>query len=381
MLSLSSHPSPLTSTLPDKAGLTLGSFGEQKLSLLCQGLGVSRLLGKEFLRVFRILGRSWADWPLGSAPGWPTDITDDGSPFEFSVAFDGRTPKIRVLVESQRDPMTLASSWEAGLRLNELLSQSQRVDLERFDRVRDLFAPAQEMQARFTLWHAAVLEERLSTAYKVYLNPQVHGSHASQSVVLKALARLDMRGASEFLVSRSVLYKHDQFVYFSLDLSADPGARVKVYVAHPGADADEIERALEGTGNHVPGEAKQWIHDLLGNHGPFDDRPILTCYAFTSSSDPPLATVHLPVRSYTKNDEDSVERARKYLSVEDGRAFRSAAGLFARRPLSAGRSLVTYVSLRRSERGPQVTAYLAPEVFAVVSPRVPGPDKQTGASA
>ena len=360
----------------DAWALTYGSFGERKLSRLCQGLGVSPRLGKEFLRVFRVLSASWASLPLGPAPIWPTDVTDDGSPFEFSVAFDGARPKIRLLVESLEEPMTLVSSWKAGHRLTERLSQSQGVDLDRFERVCDLFEPGRDAPARFALWHGALLEEWLPTAYKVYLNPQVHGSPSARSVVLKALARLDMGRAADFVASRSASNADDPFLYFALDLWSDPSARVKLYVAHPGADAGAIERAIAGTRNHVPGAARSWIHRLLGGGGPFQDRPILTCYAFTSADDLPVATVHLPIRCYAGSDEDCVDRAFEHLGLRDRQSLRSAAELFADRALDAGRGLVTYVSLRPSKQGPAVTVYLAPEAFAVMPPRVPGPSRK-----
>jgi DMATS type aromatic prenyltransferase len=373
-MSLSWHPNAVSVPVPEPRTHDHGAFAERKLSLLCQGLGTSARFTREFARVFRLMSRSWSDWPLGSRPAWSSDITDDGTPFEFSVAFDGKRPKLRLLVESQEAPMTATSTWNAGLRLNDLLNQTYDADLARFEHVRDLFAPAQDMPARFFLWHAAVLEEGLPPSFKAYMNPQVHGSHASQSVVLKALARLNMDGAAGFFVSRSSSCQHDRFLYFSLDLAAGSSARVKVYVAQPGATADQIERALDGTGNYVRGEATEWIHQLLGaGSGPFEDRPLLVCYSFTSSGEPPLATVHLPVRSYTKDDEDSLERTRKYLSAKDGQTLRSALRLFADRPLSTGRGLFTYTSLRRLPDGLSVTGYFAPEAFAVFPPRASTP--------
>jgi DMATS type aromatic prenyltransferase len=376
MSSLSWRPGPPIAAGREVGSLSYGSFGERKLSLLCQGLGISGRLRKQADHVFRLMARSWADWPLGAVPEWPNDITDDGTPFEFSVAFDGGAPKLRMLVESQDASKTLLSSWRAGLRLNERLRESENVDLERFDRVRDLFSPSAEAPPRYALWHAAVLDDGAPAAYKVYLNPQVHGSSGARGVVLEALARLDMTHASDFL-SRAAIRRQEpgHFLYFSLDLSAGPGARVKVYTAHRGANADDIERSLEGTRNLVPGEARRWIEETLGTTGPFQSRPILTCLAFTSSNDPPAATVHLPIRCYTTDDEGAMLRAMQYLSVEDGERLRAALCLVGDRALKSGRGLLTYLSLRRSGSGVSVTAYIAPEAFAVTPPRLAWPPR------
>ncbi len=355
---------------PDAAlDLSLGAFGERKLSLLCRGLGLPRSRHKEALRNFRLMSRSWADLPRSAGPAWPTDITDDGTPYEFSVAFDGRAPKFRLLVESQEPPMTLQSSWDAGLRLNERLGDQTSVCLERFETVRDLFAPTRDAAARYCLWHAAVLEEGAAPAYKIYLNPQIHGSQEAVSVATKALERLGIDQASTFLRARPGLYGPDQLLYFSLDLSSARDSRVKLYAAHPGADAQDIERALVNTSNFVPGEATRWIRGLLGTSGPFSARPILTCLAFTSAGELPVATMHLPIRSYTRDDERGVDLLRGHLTESDWGAFRSALALVADRPLSVGRGLLTYVSLRPSKSGLSVTTYIAPEAFAVIPPR------------
>jgi DMATS type aromatic prenyltransferase len=341
-----------------------GSFGEWKLSLLCKGLGVPSGTHKEAIRVFRLLSGSWAEWPLGATPAWQTDITDDGSPFEFSTVFDGSVPRVRMLMEAQEAPMTLMATWAAGLRLNERLAELPEVDLRHFDRVRDLFTPIEEVGARFALWHAADLDADRRTSYKIYLNPQVRGSQSAKGTVMEALARLGLPSARDFLLPRlSSDEDGTRLAYFSLDLSADRKSRVKVYLAHPGVSADDIEPALEGTQNYAPGDGARWIHQLLGSNGPFQRRPLLTCFSFTGSGGPPSATLHVPIRDYACHDAYSVERACQFLDPEEAKTLRRALGLFACRPLDMMPSILTYVSLRRLRSRLNVTTYLAPEAF------------------
>jgi Tryptophan dimethylallyltransferase len=365
MSTLALHIVPPMACTREAARSSYGSFGERKLSLLCDGLGLSRRSRQEGIYVFRLLSQGWSHRQLGSIPAWQSDITDDATPFEFSVAFDGGTPKLRILVESQQPPLTLSSSWAAGLRLNQRLRYLPNVDLAPFERVRDLFAPTEGATGRCALWHAAVLDESSRAMYKVYLNPQVNGAQSAKDVVLSALSRLGLHDAIEFLRARPVPYCSEQFLYFSVDLAAGFGARAKIYFSHPGIRADEIERSLEGTRNYILGDGERWIRRILGSSGPFQQRPILTCLSFTAAGGPPTATLHMPIRDYTCDDEYSVERACEYLSPRDGRALRRGLESFACRPLDIGRSLVTYVSLRRLRQGLNVTAYIAPEAFAM----------------
>jgi tryptophan dimethylallyltransferase len=358
------------SQIPNDAPVTLGSFGERKLRLCCEGLGLSHESAAA-VEVFRRLSQTWSSWPLGDAPAWSTDITDDRTPFEFSVAFDGGLPKLRMLVEAQQAPLTLSSSWEAGLRVNEALRDQPGVDLARFERVRDLFAPARDVQARFAMWHAAVMESGGRAAYKLYLNPQILGPHAATGMIQESMERLGMDSASEFLLSRvHARGGKDSFLYFSLDLSAKKDARVKVYVAHERATADEIEAQLDGCRDYVHGTATGWINKLLGGSGPFTLRPILSCFAFNATGGAPTVTLHLPARCYTEHDGRTVERACNYLTHEDGRALQRALSLVGGRPLEMGRSLVTYVSLRPTVDRLNVTTYVAPEAYAIAAPRL-----------
>ncbi|HYO74676.1 MAG TPA: tryptophan dimethylallyltransferase family protein, partial [Archangium sp.] len=52
------------------------------------------------MSVWRAGEASAHDLPAGNAPRWPSDITDDGTPFEFSLAIDGEEPELRFLIEA-----------------------------------------------------------------------------------------------------------------------------------------------------------------------------------------------------------------------------------------------------------------------------------------
>jgi DMATS type aromatic prenyltransferase len=342
---------------------TYAEFGERKLSRLCDGLGLSQQR-RSAIELFRLLTKDWSHWPLGEKPAWRTDITDDGTPYEFSVAFGTHVPRLRILVESQQSPIGRLSTWLAALRLNERLKSVPGVDLARFERIRDLFTPG-ERPCPFHLWHAADLNQDGSAAFKLYLNPQVSGPERAVGIVDEALRRLNLEEASAFLSSRARgRGARNSFAYVSLDLSSAKKARVKVYVAHGRATGDEIDAALEGCIDHVRGDGSRWMSGLLGDRGPFDRRPILTCYAFTGDRAPPRATLHIPVRSYLRSDAEAVERASQFLGSQ-GNALRSALSQTCSRPLERGRGCLTYVSLKRIGRDTSVSTYIAPEAYTV----------------
>jgi hypothetical protein len=344
------------------ASQTFEAFGESRLARLCSSLGLSRQRSLAS-NVFRSLAESWSSWPHGPSPAWATDICDDGTPFEFSVAFEGLVPTLRILVESQQAPTGATSTWTAGLRLSERLKKWPGVDLARHNAVLDLFAPRPHVPARFSLWHAVDIAPDGRTSFKAYFNPRVAGPDSSVAITVEALRRLKMDRAADFLEAR-VRDAGTPF-YFSVDLSSAPGARVKVYLGHKTTHPEALERALEGCLHYVPGDATRWITRLAGTPEPSAERPVLSCFSFVSHGAAPLVTVHVPIRCYVRSDAEALERTAAFLSQRHQRLLRSAADALASRSLDARPGLISYVSLRRTATDLRVATYLSPEAYGV----------------
>lgn len=355
---------------------TMGASALRKLASLYPATG-SKLRPDADETIKLLLGSAF-DRAVGGDPAWATDLTDDGTPFEFSLALQrSGARELRVLVERQEQPFDLQSNWSAGLALHDALRSRPTVDCRRFDAIAELFAPdaARGSHGKFAIWHAANLScaGAGGAALKVYVNPQIHGPARARGLVREALTRLGMSDAWRFVESK-LTRPHDRLLYLALDLGADREARVKVYVAHNGCTAGDVERALQGTQYNSYGDASGWLETLVDSHGPFDIRPIITSYAFTSSSEGLAhATLHVPVRCYLSNDDEALERALALLRSEqvamDG-GFAGAIEAWAGRPLRMGRGLVTYVSCRRSADSFRATLYLAAELYAISSTRV-----------
>jgi DMATS type aromatic prenyltransferase len=344
---------------------TYREFGLQKLADLLGGLGLAPELPAA-TRLFDLLTGSWGQRVLPGTPLWASDITDDGTPFELSVAFTGGRPHVRVLAEAQKAPFDVESNWEAGLALNRELALLPGVDLERFERVQAFFAPPSGSNARFALWHAGAVEPDGNLSFKVYLNPRIVGEGLSREIVRESLVRLGADYAWDELAPK--LTDDNLLPYFSLDLSKSASARVKVYVAHPHATSEQVDALVRHESGYRPGLARSWIEELTGSTGTFDERPLLTCYGFRSPLDAAEVTVHVPTRSYVNNDGESVLRAGKLLGAHASHLRTGVEGM-AGRPLAMGRGLVSCVALRPVADGTRLTTYLAPEAHAISTPR------------
>jgi len=346
-------------------GPTYRELGQRKLEGLVRGLGLEAELGSA-TRLFELLTSRWHDRPITGTPLFSSDITDDGTPFEFSVAFAAGRPLIRVLAEAQTAPFDAESGWEAGLALTQELAALPGVDLERFRRIQALYAPPSGSSSRFSLWHAGTVEPDGTLSFKVYLNPRIVGANLAPEIVRESLVRLGADYAWNELEPK--LRDTSELLYVSLDLAKSTDARVKVYVGHPHATSTEIDALVRHESGYRPGLAARWIEELTGSTGTFDERPLLTCYAFRSPLHAAEVTVHVPTRCYVGNDAESVLRAGELLGPLAAELRAGVEGM-AGRPLEMGRGLVTYVSVRPAPDGTRLTAYLAPEAHAISTPR------------
>lgn len=295
---------------------------------------------------------------------WENNLTDDFSPFEFSITFKGSntTPIIRFLIEPQEFPLNKQSNWTAGLALKERIKDLPNADVSKLNKIQSIFSPptTQNIQSHFSIWYAAVLEPN-NPQIKVYLNPQIRGEKSAPELVKNALIALNSEHAWKFISDRLSLNKNpSKMLYFSLDLSADDKARTKVYIAN--RSLKDIEEKLQGCLHYVQGSATKWVKTLT-NQDTFDKKPVLITYNFSSEHDRPIPTIHTPIRSYTKNDEMAVERLNEFLSPEQITTLRAIIVQISEASLKDEKAL-TYVSLRPSADGQlDVTCYIAPCIY------------------
>jgi DMATS type aromatic prenyltransferase len=311
----------------------------------------------------------WGSRRAPATPQWPCDIGDDHSPFEFSVAFAGGRPEIRVVVEAQGQRPDFASTRDAGLSLHAALAR-QGADVEKFERVRDLFLPEHVWHGRFALWHAVTLAPGPLRA-KAYLNPQIRGVATAAPLVKEAFERLGMTGAWKSITSALPQLTGKELRYFALDMDGTSAARAKLHVCPPAATARDLERIAALRPAYVQGEVTDFCREMTDSTGPFDSYPVCIYTAFVGSEVVPFdVTIQIPIRHYVANDDVARSRVLRYLERReiDPEPYERALAAAARRPLAQGRGLHSYVSLRTAVTPVRVTTYFAAEAYGVLQP-------------
>ncbi|NUP12607.1 MAG: hypothetical protein HOW73_41715 [Polyangiaceae bacterium] len=357
---------PLRNLLPSTQ--TLLERGLPQLGALCGALefGPNQ---SDVYAIFRALLSGWGDRVVGQRPPFASDIGDDHSPFEFSVAFGGRMPELRILAEAQGDPPGLRTNQTEARDLTHELASWYDLSLERFERLSDLFLPT-EPQGAFSLWHAVCCYPDAPTAVKIYFNPAVQGRARSPEIVREAMSRLGFRRAWKTIeeIAGHRGFERDVLAFLSLDLNSGPSARLKIYFRHYDVGVDELERSFSAARNHRPGDIRDFCDAIARGRGPFRSKPVGSCFSFLEGDEdsPSRVTLHFPVASYVDNDGLVRERVTSWLPTLglDPEPYRRVIRAFAHRTLESGAGMQSYVSFRREAAGPRVTVYLSPELYS-----------------
>jgi DMATS type aromatic prenyltransferase len=345
---------------------TFNEAAAGQLRVLCDALDLRREF-PEALLLQRFLFDRWGDREIPSKPAYRSLLSDDNSPYEFSVAFGPDGSEVRLLLEAQADKPSLKANQLSARALTQKIASIFPVGTERLAAISDLFLPS-DPQGQFSYWHAVVFGKKYKPKFKVYLNPQVRGKANADKLVSEALERLGLPGAAKLLRER-VAWRGpalDELNYFSLDLSDKGYARVKVYLCHRDATAADLERSFEAAPSHERGDIAEYCMQIVGHGGPFSRKPISSCFSFVEGSEiPTSATFHLPVAFYGNDDETIKGRVAKFMREHNLPADSYAAVLsrFSSRPPSLGTGTQSYASFRRDPSGPRITIYLSPELF------------------
>jgi hypothetical protein len=308
----------------------------------------------------------WGDRPVLLPPSWPSDVGDDNTPFEFSLAL-GTSPELRFMVEPLGETPSLRSNAETARALLASLASDFDVDGTRADRVWDLFMPPAAVGA-FAAWVAAELPVSGAPKFKLYLNAFARGRELGPSMIEEAMVRLGFTSAWPS-VARVLARRGpdlDELMYLSLDLSRSPASRLKVYVRHRRCTVADLEAAASGCPTHRPGDVTGFLQTVAPGAEVFEGRAPFSCHAFVGGSDhPTTVTTHFPINGYAAHDgivQERVLACLRQMGLHEDVYCRALAAC-ANRPLDQGIGLQSYASFRREHGTPRLTVYLPVEAY------------------
>jgi DMATS type aromatic prenyltransferase len=346
--------------------VSLSELASERARGLCLAAGLGTR-ADELSRICERMMLPWGRAPLASRPEWVSHVVDDGTPFEFSLAF-GNLPEVRFLVEPLAPTPSLGANIRAARDLLTALAPEFELDLSRFDLVSDLFLPRSPTGV-LGIWLAVAISEGAAPSFKLYLNPQASGPSRAPLIIEEALVRLGFERS--WPVVGNVLTKRgpilDELKYFALDLSRTPDARVKVYARHHDSTAEVLTSAAAGCPTSPTANLRRFLAAVSPDRAQFDSRGPFTCYAFVSGNPKPdSVTTHFPINGYAPNDDVAAQRVLAAMRVfgVPTRPFEDTLRTIANRPLEDGIGYISYVSFRQHQGETRLTTYLPREVYA-----------------
>ncbi len=345
---------------------TYDDIAALQLRSLCRALGLEHQF-QDYLAIQQLLFEPWGRREVPAHPPYPCWVSDDHTPYEYSVAFGADGIECRILCEAQAETPSLRANMKTARAQTARLRERLGADLRRFDAIEDLFCP-DDPGPRFPLWHAVCFAAGKKPEFKIYLNPQARGRERATDLAAEALKRLGFPGVPRLLMDQAAWRgpSRDVLTYLSLDLCDKPSARVKVYFCHDAATAGDIERSFAVAPTHRPGDVERFCAAIAGQLGPFAQKPVVSCFSFVEGSEAPWAvTFHLPIAKYASDDALVVDRMAAFLAPQPGiqDAYVRAIRAFAYRPLAQSVGLQSYVSFRREKSDLRFGVYLSPDVF------------------
>jgi DMATS type aromatic prenyltransferase len=343
---------------------TYRQIGSAQLFDLCHALGQGKAANECVAAQSFVMGLL-GDRDVPSLAPYPSRIGDDHSPYEYSVQFARGVADLRLLFEAQATIPNLLSNQSAALDLNERIARKYPVDFAQFERVKDLFCP-KDPHGPFSLWHALCFDGAGRPAFKIYANPQVVSGVSGSDLMAEAVARLGLLPVAKPIIDR-VVAQGGVPNYFSLDLAARLGSRVKLYFSHERATLEDLERVFTLAPTNQAGDVTRFCSAILGSVGSFARKPVCYCFSFVAGASVPSAiTLHLPAAHYADSDASIMSRVSTLMAAEGlpVQEYQRAVRVLARRDLASTRGLQSYVSFRREASGLKLTVYLSPELFA-----------------
>lgn len=339
-----------------------------KVDRAAASLGVGGPDREPMLSLVRELCGAWGELPAGTPPQRACWVSIDGMPFEISFAWADGGAELRLSLESPSHPGTPRGRMADGRAFTRRLARRPGVSLDRYLLIEDLFTD-EDPQGFFALSHGVAWRRGGDPLYKVYLNPAVAGREHSLARTEEALVRLGLERPWRALVEHlgtAADVAHEPAA-LALDLSDGDEARVKLYMAHSGVSAADIDAKSAVAYDHVPGLFARALERVTGHRDASGWRkPPVTCFSFSGGKDLPGATLYVPMVPGHPDDATARDRAAAFMREEgvDPAPYVAALDALADRPLteSATQNFLSY----RGGPTPRFAAYVAPGTYRPV---------------
>lgn len=320
---------------------------------------------------------------LPSKPAWPSFVTDDHTPIEFSITFStGKRPVVRMVGEPLpqyiKDSLSMADIVNTAEEFYAQAKAQNSFNWTVYEKLKHLYmVPAENASGPFYACFGVDLQPMSDMLYKIYFNPQVEGPTKAVEKICAAFNLLDMDCAPLLDLQKKMRLPDSAFEFLSFDLNDDP--RLKIYIRVMEFSWEVVESLISKSQESSTENAKTfWDHFCSMVNGILTPRTVeraTTTKGISITMEYNIKAksligikCHFPLRYYYHNDEILGKEVQKYLTthkfVNSENYFDTLTKLSSRK-LSARTGMQTVVSTSQKLSGErEVTIYLSPEFYS-----------------
>ncbi|CAP61864.1 uncharacterized protein PODANS_5_2350 [Podospora anserina S mat+] len=343
--------------------------------------------------------------PTSPIPKWQSFMTDDFTPFEYSWKW-GRgdnPPEIRYSIEAispitnnPSDPLNQAATYAL---LSQLQSMTPELDLSLFHHfVTCFFGPQSPVltstkatHQQSSLFLAFELSRKTSQdSTKCYFVPVSTPSNSAAEQISSAIRSSSYHSHLPAIDELEQFFRQDQDgrtikpIMLGIDCVDASESRLKIYARSTRTSFEFVRRVMSLGGRRrgmekEEGQLKELWCRVLGlpkdmnteEELPFRDHPTAgTLFYFDvgPKETVPDVKVYIPVRHYSKSDQQIVSGLTSFMEKNGSRRFvdcykEAIEGLATEEGIDVGTGVHTYVTAAYKKGGLAVTSYFNPQMY------------------
>jgi hypothetical protein len=346
--------------------LTFTQFAHQKL----KALAIVTNDEQNWPRMTEALAplmHQWGSQLIGNEPKAFSDIVGDQFPLEFSVNFYEGSATVRMLLEAQTYPRTLLSNWHLAMKICDLIGEKTNATFAHLNTIKDLYKPGENSNSSFSVWFAVDFNATRQINYKIYLNPQINGLEHSKPLVQQTMQRLGLAQSWQLLNDKWFSFRpQDTIKYLSVDLCDSLDPRIKVYIEHKDAHADDLDQIFRREFDVTTFSIKTKCQKMGLEDGHIHGQSALTCFSFTPKSMlEPGIHFQFPILAYADSDKTALKQlaTMKHVTPNESSLLLDVLNVLRKRSLdeSAMQTWFAFKNIQRECR--DFTVYVSTETY------------------
>lgn len=340
--------------------MSLLDVAKDKLIRATDALGFPKEQQKEMLKLIEEIWGKYDNYTIGNSP-YHSFGSAEGAPIEFQICWDPEGPSFRFGSDSFALDHSTENNASEFYNTTRKLSNYEGVNCESSLAMEDYFKNG----GRFGIGgHVVQWRKGGKPSFKIYFLHQPDQGDENLENALKQLNAIEPWEAIKAHFKK-LGFSRPMCGALSLDMKdPDKKSRVKMYIAHDGHTAQEIDEISTIAKNYIPRAFEKAIVSTTGKSRDWEHPPVTYFSFFPGESVPSASLIFIPLAANLENDAVAIERCNDFLELEGDqknfvKGMKEVFKAFSHKPLEDSKTLnfLAYIP------GKQFSLNIGPGIF------------------